>query len=244
MTLGEYIKEARAKMQLSQPQLAEQIGIEQSYLSKLENDKSLPSNEVFRRLLSALNLPLAAFIAAFSVQEQQQLTAITDVEFYLKQQGNKQQRNLGWLVLCLSFVFALGAACFYAGFQALCFPERLYQYESQGLVLPGESAFVFTDWDQNFPLLTGTGEEMRQSMKNRAEKEQLMYQRLAQLTESGFEHKGEYYIRTVDGGSRTFEYKGANWVSRTGNTVLQLLGVFLMVLSSVLSLGHKALLRF
>lgn len=244
MTLGEYIKDTRAKMQLSQPQLAEQIGIEQSYLSKLENDKSLPSNEVFRRLLSALNVPLAVFVAAFSTQEQQQLTAIADVELYLKQQGNKQQRNLGWLVLSLSFVFALGAACFYAGFQALCFPERMYQYESQGVVLPGESAFVFTDWDQNSPMLTGTGEEMRQSMKNRVEKEQLMYQRLVQLTEYSFEHKGEYYIRAVDGGSRTFEYKSANRVSRIGNTVLQLLGLFLMVFTAVLSLGRKALLRF
>ena len=244
MTLGEYIKDARAKMQLSQPQLAEQIGIEQSYLSKLENDKSLPSNEVFRRLLNALNVPLAAFIAVFSAQEQQQLTAIPDVELYLKQQNNKQHRHSGWLVLSLSFVFALGAVCFYAGFQALCFPERLYQYESQGVVLPGESAFVFTDWDQNFPMLNGSAELIRQSMQKRAEKEQLIYQRLAQLTEHSFEHKGEYYIRTVDGGSRTFEYKGANEVSRTGNTVLQLLGLFLMVFSAVLTLGRKALLRF
>ncbi|RVT44983.1 helix-turn-helix domain-containing protein [Rheinheimera sediminis] len=244
MTLGDYIKDKRATMQLSQPQLAEQIGIEQSYLSKLENDKSLPSNDVFRRLLTALNLSLPAFVAAFSAQEIQQLTAIADVEFYLKQQCNKQQRHSGWLVLSLSFVFALGAACFYAGFQALCFPERFHQYESQGVVLPGESAFVFTDWDQNFPILTGTSEEMRQSMKNRAEKEQLMYQRFAQLTEHSFEYLGQYYIRTVDGGSRTFEYKTVGLVSRTGNTVLQLLGLFLMVFSAVLSLGRKALLRF
>lgn len=244
MTLGEYIRDMRATMQLSQPQLAEQIGIEQSYLSKLENDKSLPSNEVFRRLLSALNVSLAAFVAVFSAQEQQQLIAIPDVELYLKQKQNKQQRHSGLLVLSLSFVFALGAACFYAGFQALCFPERLHQYESQGLVLPGESAFVFTDWDQNFPVLTGTGEEMQQSMKNRAEKEQLMYQRLAQVTEHSFEHKGEYYIRTVEGGSRTFMYDGSHEVNRVGNTVLQLLGLFLMVFSSVLSLGRKALLKF
>jgi hypothetical protein len=93
-------------------------------------------------------------------------------------------------------------------------------------------------------MLTGTGEEMRQSMKNRVEKEQLMYQRLVQLTEYSFEHKGEYYIRAVDGGSRTFEYKSANRVSRIGNTVLQLLGLFLMVFTAVLSLGRKALLRF
>ena len=244
MTLGEYIRDKRASMQLSQPQLAEQIGIEQSYLSKLENDKSLPSNEVFRRLLTALNLPLPAFIAAFSAQEQQQLSAIADVESYLKLQNSQRQRHVSWLVLSLSFVFAFGAACFYAGFQALCFPERLYQYESQGLVLPGESAFVFTDWDKFFPMLNGSGEQIRQSMQNRAEKQQLMYQRLAQVTEQSFEHKGEYYIRTVEGGSRTFEYKTSSVVSRTGNTVLQLLGLFLMVFSAVLSLGRKALLSF
>lgn len=243
MTLGEYIRDKRASMQLSQPQLAEQIGIEQSYLSKLENDKSLPSNEVFRRLLTALNVPLPAFIAAFSARELQQLTAIADVELYLKQQNNQRQRHAGWLVLSLSFVFALGAACFYAGFQALCFPERFYQYESRGVVLPGESAFVFTDWDQYFPMPNGSDEQIRQSMQKRAEKEQQMYQRFAQLTEQSFEHRGDYYIRTVEGGSRTFEYKTMGAVSRTGNTVLQLLGLFLMVFSAVLSLGHKALLR-
>jgi transcriptional regulator with XRE-family HTH domain len=243
MTLGEYIRDKRASMQLSQPQLAEQIGIEQSYLSKLENDKSLPSNEVFRRLLTALNLALPAFIAAFSAQEQQQLSAIADVESYLKQQNNQRQRHAGWLVLSLSFVFALGAACFYAGFQALCFPERLYQYQSAGVVLPGESAFVFTDWDRNFPILNGSGEEMRQSFRKKAEKEQAMYQRLAQQVEFSVEHKGGYYIRTVEGGSRTFSYTGSHTVNHLGNRVLQLLGVFLMVFSAVLSLGHKALLR-
>lgn len=237
MTLGEYIRDMRAAMQLSQPQLAEQIGIEQSYLSKLENDKSLPSNEVFRRLLSALNVSLAAFVAVFSAQEQQQLTAIPDVELYLKQQRNKQQRHSGVLVLSLSFVFALGAACFYAGFQALCFPERLYQYESRGVVLPGESAFVFTDWDQSYSVFPSTDKEMQQKKKE-------MYQRLAQLTEQSFEYLGQYYIRTVDGGSRTFEYKTPSRVSRTGNTVLQLLGLFLMVFSAALSLGRKVLLRF
>ena len=237
MTLGAYFKDKRASMQLSQPQLAELIGIEQSYLSKLENDKSLPSNEVFRRLLTALNVPLPAFIAAFSARELQQLTAIADVELYLKQQNNQRQRHAGWLVLSLSFVFALGAACFYAGFQALCFPERLYQYESRGVVLPGESAFVFTDWDQSYSVFPSTDKEMQQKKKE-------MYQRLAQLTEQSFEYLGQYYIRTVDGGSRTFEYKTPSRVSRTGNTVLQLLGLFLMVFSAVLSLGRKVLLRF
>lgn len=243
MTLGEYIKDLRAKLQLSQPQLAEQIGIEQSYLSKLENDKSLPSNEVFRRMLSAFNLSLPAFTAAFSAQDLQQLVAITDVELYVKQQQSKQQGYSSRLIVSLSFTFALGAACFYAGIQALCFPEKLHQYESQGVVLPGESAFVFKDWEQNYPMLNGSSELIRQAMQDRAEKAQLMYQRLAQLTEQSFEQKGQYYIRTVDGGSRTFEYKNASWVNRTGNTVLQLLGLFMMAFSCAFSIWRRVLLK-
>ncbi|MBM7071474.1 helix-turn-helix transcriptional regulator [Shewanella sp. 202IG2-18] len=44
MTFGQIIKSFRTEKGLSQPEFAEQVGIEQSYLSKLENDKSLPSN--------------------------------------------------------------------------------------------------------------------------------------------------------------------------------------------------------
>jgi transcriptional regulator with XRE-family HTH domain len=43
MTLG---KKLCARHNLSQPELAEKIGSEQSYLSKLENDKYVPSNEI------------------------------------------------------------------------------------------------------------------------------------------------------------------------------------------------------
>jgi len=43
MNFGERIKQLRTERNMTQPQLAEAIGIEQSYLSKLENDKSVPS---------------------------------------------------------------------------------------------------------------------------------------------------------------------------------------------------------
>jgi transcriptional regulator with XRE-family HTH domain len=38
MTLGEQLKKLRNEKALSQPDLADLTGIEQSYLSKLEND--------------------------------------------------------------------------------------------------------------------------------------------------------------------------------------------------------------
>ena len=51
MTLGEQLKKLRNAKDLSQPDLANIAGIEQSYLSKLENDKSIPSNDISRKLL-------------------------------------------------------------------------------------------------------------------------------------------------------------------------------------------------
>src|SRR6266566_2055994 len=39
MTLGQYIKELRRQRHLTQRQLAEQVGVDFSYLSKIENDR-------------------------------------------------------------------------------------------------------------------------------------------------------------------------------------------------------------
>lgn len=44
MNFGEKLKRIRTEKNLTQPRFAEAIGIEQSYLSKLENDKSQPSD--------------------------------------------------------------------------------------------------------------------------------------------------------------------------------------------------------
>lgn len=61
-TLGQQLKQLRNDKKLSQPEFAQQVGIEQSYLSKLENDKSIPSNEIFRALLIALDLSIDEFM--------------------------------------------------------------------------------------------------------------------------------------------------------------------------------------
>ncbi|TLU67100.1 helix-turn-helix transcriptional regulator [Thalassotalea litorea] len=58
MALGEVIKQTRQDRQLSQPQLSEQAGIETSYLSMLENDKSIPSDEILTAIRKSLDLIL------------------------------------------------------------------------------------------------------------------------------------------------------------------------------------------
>ena len=49
MNFGDKIRQLRKDKNFTQPELAEAMGIEQSYLSKLENGKSLPSNDVLAR---------------------------------------------------------------------------------------------------------------------------------------------------------------------------------------------------
>ena len=51
MNFGDKIRQLRTDKNLTQPELAAAMGIEQSYLSKLENGKSLPSNDMLQRIL-------------------------------------------------------------------------------------------------------------------------------------------------------------------------------------------------
>ncbi|MBE8167352.1 MAG: helix-turn-helix transcriptional regulator, partial [Shewanella sp.] len=77
MTLGQIIKKCRVEKGLSQPELADKIGIEQSYLSKLENDKSLPSNDMLQAILLAFDIKLEAILSSIeSSSEKKRLKQI------------------------------------------------------------------------------------------------------------------------------------------------------------------------
>jgi transcriptional regulator with XRE-family HTH domain len=62
VNFGERVKQLRSERNLTQPQLAQAIGIEQSYLSKLENDKSVPSADIFQAILRAFSIDVATFL--------------------------------------------------------------------------------------------------------------------------------------------------------------------------------------
>ena len=80
-TLGQQLKQLRNNKKLSQPEFAQQVGIEQSYLSKLENDKSIPSNEIFRALLIlllTLNSSLSVVAISLMVVISSSMTSIVE----------------------------------------------------------------------------------------------------------------------------------------------------------------------
>ena len=152
MSFGERLKNIRHKKGLSQPELAELAGIEQSYLSKLENDKSLPSNDIFRNLLQALEMSVETFIEGIDKNTLvSKLKSIPDIEQSLLQ---ARQQNIAatrrYLYVC-SFMVAIGVTLFYAGYTKTLFSEWVYEYKSEGIVLTGEQATIFDTWDRLIP---------------------------------------------------------------------------------------------
>ena len=77
MDFGEKIRQLRNNKDLTQPEAAEAMGIEQSYLSKLENDKSLPSNDVLNRILDVFGLEIGDLVSDLSQGAKNQLRQST-----------------------------------------------------------------------------------------------------------------------------------------------------------------------
>ena len=62
MSTGMKIKLKRIEMGLTAKELAEQVGITNSYLSSIEHDKFVPSLKVLRRLAKVFNCSVFNFI--------------------------------------------------------------------------------------------------------------------------------------------------------------------------------------
>lgn len=225
MTLGEQLKKLRAEKSLSQPELAELAGIEQSYLSKLENDKSLPSNEVFRKLLSAFALTVAQFIEPLEASYiKANLLVISDIEQLYKQATSKQlnkQRNMLYLA---STLIVLSVTLFYLGYAKQVFNETQYEYRSSGIVLAGEPINIFSRWgdliDSTDPRAHGM--QMRKTKVAMAQRSDLD----VLLSD---ENRGGFFDVKVEGGRRLYERMDhiINKQPRAINAWLQVLGVLL-----------------
>ena len=220
MTLGEQLKKLRNDRGLSQPELAELSGIEQSYLSKLENDKSMPSNDIFRQLLKALKLELTVFLALFELTYiRQQLTSIADIEYWLLQQDKQKTMSQRRYLYSCSILIVIAITLFYVGFSKQNFSETRYQYESQGVILPGEPKDVFNVW---MALVTGKGDEHRIAMKKKRIEMTQRGDTEIYLTAENF---GQQFVMDVTGGTRVFRLDKEEQIPRSINAWLQMLGV-------------------
>ncbi|TMO57793.1 helix-turn-helix domain-containing protein [Pseudoalteromonas aurantia] len=234
MTLGQYIKQLRTTANMSQPQLAEKMDVEQSYLSKLENDKSVPSNEVFRQLLDALELTVDNFMLGAQGQaNKHHFSQIPDIESWYARQcrdNSIKQRTLLYIAILL---VSLGGSCFYVGFQNLVFPQSLYEYESRGVVLPNEPQDIFSSWSRFVP-----------DDADKREAQRIMLKRRDISIVLSFEYLGDEFIKEVEQGRRLYRVgKDVKQQTRFGNTLLQFLGLACVLLGVALMIIEPRLTR-
>ncbi|TPH13400.1 helix-turn-helix domain-containing protein [Litorilituus lipolyticus] len=225
MTLGDQLKSLRAKRGLSQPELAELAGIEQSYLSKLENDKSLPSNEVLRKLLNAFSVTLVQLLQPLEQQYiKDNLMTIADVEHLYQQQNEQSIAKQRYMLYLSSLLIVIATTLFYTGFSKLLFNETRYEYVSEGIVLADEPINIFENW-----------RDLIDSSEPREHREQMQKQKVIMAKRTDIkriltsEDRGGDFETEVTGGRRLFyiDGHGGSQVPRPINAWLQIIGVLL-----------------
>ncbi len=176
--------------------MAEAIGIEQSYWSKLENDKPLPSNDIFIRVLEVFGLGIADLVDDLDQSSKNQLRQLPEVADYYHRQkqliiGNRQRWLLGSAILV-----AFGSAFIYAGNIHLFFSDIVYQYKSHGVVHGGESKEIFRSPELVIPAAAERDElvNFMDSIRVRVDEEYLLTS----------DFRGNVYNLEVGGGSRTY----------------------------------------
>jgi transcriptional regulator with XRE-family HTH domain len=190
MKFGEYLKNRRTELGWTQPDAAAKASIEQSYLSKLETGKSFPSEDVYQRLVEAFGLDNEAMVRALYPAELDRLREIEAVRKHLLQREHDTRSiTRRWLYAGLGMLILGG------GLIGLAQVDRgggatHYTYQSQGVILPGETSNVFDDIDDNSALTA------------RADERQIFIP----------EMRGPAFTETVPEGRREWHLVGANAV--------------------------------
>lgn len=135
MRFGDYIKDIRRDKGWTQPEAARKVGIEQSYLSKLETGKSYPSEEVFASLLSAYSLDLSEMHDKLFPADLDHLRQIGQVrDTILTSERDQLRRVQSWLIAGIVSLI-LGGACLGAALLAEKTEVTKYLYKADA-VLP------------------------------------------------------------------------------------------------------------
>lgn len=246
MKLGTYLKNIRNRREWTQPEAAEMVGVEQSYLSKLENGKAVPSEKILDDLITALEIDMDDLVATLSPGE------LTSLSFY----GPIAERRAGLvkrqtmtlrssLIASLLFV-ALGGALVSAGLNQT-YSDYVFTYQSKGVIPPGETALIYeTDEDRLYYrarealLLEATkeatdgagteqltGEDMfARSIRLKAEIEMRMVPHTLRYNSP----QPQFFKQEAEGGVRQYEYLDTLPTGTYANKLSINIGVFFLIL--------------
>ena len=229
MNIGEKIKQLRTDKNLTQPQLAEAIGIEQSYLSKLENDKSVPSADIFQAILKALAVDVGSFLEGIDDKIiHRQLRQIPEVANYLHAGVAYKIHNIKKWLFTSAAVCVIGLTLIVAGYKTLIFPSVVNEYRANGILKEGEPDELFEHIDAHLQRMgcslffneSGNNADckaLRADIRARAKQETLLL----------VDYQGNIIYRNVDGGRQALIYRGIQISNNPINRYLILLGTLL-----------------
>ncbi|MEN0037068.1 MAG: helix-turn-helix transcriptional regulator [Cellvibrio sp.] len=237
MNIGERIKQLRTDKNLTQPQLAELANIEQSYLSKLENDKSVPSADILMAVLRALSVDIPTFLQGLdeSVIERH-LMQVPEITLHRNVESRLRVRAVKRWLFASALCCAVGLALVFGGLKLLLFSPvetSLYKYVSDGVILAGEPEGLFDQWEFNLRrkmsattrLLEPDFEQAFHTARDEFRK------RLSNDNKLSIINKGQKFREEVSGGYRIYQLQGVdsdtNRVFERYNNWLAVLGAFL-----------------
>ena len=223
MNFGEKLKQLRAEKNWTQPQMAEAIGIEQSYLSKLENDKSVPSAEMFQAIVKALELDVQEFLKDIDRSVLSgPFKQIPEVANFISQAVTTKVHDTKKWLLGSSLVCMLGVALIAGAVLGVFFSREQHLYVSEGVILPNESDDIFDQFHRIIELKQAANIlNFEQAAKAKWDFEIIRLRR----TELQLDHDaGERFYQNSEGGRRYFQRTIVSKVNPIGNKILEWLG--------------------
>lgn len=226
MNFGEKLKQIRTEKNLTQPQFAEAIGIEQSYLSKLENDKSQPSADMFGTIVKSLQLAPKDLLADIDRNIlHTSLRHIPEVSQFLSGEVQRRLHDARKYIWGAAAACLLGFALMLAANDGIFVANNLYKYKSSGVILAGESDQIFEQFAKIENLkMAARAVTPDESLKSQADFEA---NRVKVQTIQVWGNRGTVFFEDVTGGRRKFELTDTTQVRAPQNQILQYLGALL-----------------
>ncbi len=220
MKLSEKIKQLRNNAGLTQPELAAKANVEQSYLSKLENDKGSPSFDVIAKIAAAFDMDVMDFIDSLDISFlHENLAHLPEIAVKLEQRKlarkSKQKRSFiasAWLII-------IGITCVILGQSNSIFSEKIYQYKSMGFIQKAE----VNNHYKAHPL-SEIGENWEQANKRIADNIARINEELV-LTRS---YQGENYSEYYGAKRRNFELIDERIMESPWKDAFVILGMMLL----------------